>query len=299
MTYARAHTVNPAVSGFYMCASRCVRRAWLCGLDPVTGQSFEHRKAWIEARIIELSALFAIELFSYTVMSNHYHVVVKTNPDRVVLWSDEEVASRWFRACKCPDEETRDKRICAALSDPVRLKELRKRLSCLSWFMRYINEPIARQSNKEDGCSGRFWQGRFDSKLLLENSSVVTGMIYVDLNPIRAQMVDEPEQALHTSLSHRIETQTNCNLGDLATLGMTLASYQALVRWTAQSGRGVIKPLPKGARMHVKGPPEQWHDRVTAHRFKQRAHGTVGKLRAFAHALGQHWVKGVGQAPVV
>ena len=231
-------------------------------------------------------------------MSNHYHVVVKTNPEHIAYWDDEEVARRWFRLCKCPDEDTRKSRIAATLSNTARMKELRKRLSSLSWFMRYINEPIARQSNKEDDCTGRFWQGRFDSEVLLEDSSVVTGMVYVDLNPIRAGMVDEPEQAPHTSLPYRLKTQATCKLGDLKRIGMTLSGYQALVRWTAQTGRGVNKPLPKSALMHVKGPPEQWHDRITAHRFKYRAYGTVGKLRAYAEALGQHWVKGVGQAPV-
>jgi hypothetical protein len=71
MTSPRRDIVDPAVAGHYHCVARCVRRAFLCGVDGYTGLSFEHRKQWIEQRILELARYFAVGIYAYAVMSNH------------------------------------------------------------------------------------------------------------------------------------------------------------------------------------------------------------------------------------
>ncbi|MFP4494092.1 MAG: hypothetical protein ACLFRP_09420, partial [Puniceicoccaceae bacterium] len=81
----------------YHCISRCVRRAFLCGLDSYTGKDYGHRREWVRGRLKELSGLFGVEVFSYAVMSNHLHVVLRTRPDWVEEWSGDEVAERWCR----------------------------------------------------------------------------------------------------------------------------------------------------------------------------------------------------------
>jgi len=73
------------------------RRAFLCGQDPETSKDYDYRRQWIENRILELAQYFAIEVYSYAVMHNHYHLVVYSDPKAPESWTDLEVADKWLK----------------------------------------------------------------------------------------------------------------------------------------------------------------------------------------------------------
>ena len=208
--YARREIVDNTEVGIYHCVSRCVRRAFLCGDDALTGRSFDHRKDWIRDRLEELAGGFAIDVLGFAVMSNHLHVLLRIRPDLSRQFSDEEVAQRWlriFRKRRDPAEAPNEpdaRALAMLLADSEAVGVRRGRLADLSWFMRALCEPIARRANCEDGVTGRFWEGRFKSQAVLDESAALACSIYVDLNPIRAGIADTPESSEYTAAYERI-----------------------------------------------------------------------------------------------
>ncbi|MEZ0174226.1 MAG: transposase [Candidatus Reddybacter sp.] len=203
MTKARCQQVSLEATPYYHCVSRCVRRAFLCG------ESFEHRRGWVEDKLLALADVFCIDVAAYAVMSNHYHVVLHINAPQAEGLSGIEVIERWhqlFKGNLLSQRYCRGEQLLKAEQAVLErvIKEWRQRLQDISWFMRLINEGIARQANKEDQCTGRFWEGRFKSQALLDEQALLACMAYVDLNPLRAKMAKNPECSHHTSVKKRI-----------------------------------------------------------------------------------------------
>src|SRR5210317_921791 len=209
MTRPRKALISLADTPYYHITSRCVRRAFLCGEDQYSGKSYEHRRQWIVDRVRLLSSVFAIDVCAYAIMSNHYHLALKVCPEQLEGLSEDDILDRWCALFKGPllvqnyrngeDLKPFERK---TLSDIVEV--FRKRLSSLSWFMRCLNQPIARQANREDGCTGKFWECRFTSQALKTEEALLSCMAYVDLNPVRAEMAKTPETYEYTSVRERI-----------------------------------------------------------------------------------------------
>lgn len=246
---SRSEVFAPDEVAVVHCVQRCVRRAFLAGNDPVSGIDYEFRREWIRKRLELLASVFGVDVLSYAILSNHLHVVTRTRPDVVATWSDRDVATRWLRVFpgrrieeQLAEPTTTD--IDALVNNAQRLAEIRTRLSDLSWFMRALSEPIARMANKFDQCTGRFWEGRFKAQRITDEASLLACSMYVDLNPIRAAMVETPEQAEHTSAYDRIQ----------ALKGQKIASAAAdvVVLETEEAGRQ-IRETPASQRRQQRG----------------------------------------------
>ena len=214
MPTPRSHQVILSETPYYHCVSRCVRRAFLCGFDKLTEQSFDHRRDWVEARLLFLASVYTIDICAFAVMSNHTHIVVKIQAEKATTLRDTDVLNRWHKlhfgtllTRKYCQTSMCDKHLLPTLNATVDV--YRKRLSDLSWFMKDLNEYIARKANAEDGCSGHFWEGRYRSQALLDEAAIISCMAYVDLNPIRAQMAKELSKSDFTSIQRRIKAALN------------------------------------------------------------------------------------------
>ncbi|MDO6695475.1 transposase [Aliiglaciecola sp. 3_MG-2023] len=212
MPQPRKHQICLADTPYYHCVSRCVRRAFLCGEDKYSGKNYEHRRQWVEDRLLLLASAFCIDVCAYAVMSNHVHVVLHVFKDQALTLSDFEVFERWQKIHR-PTElvqqfytlENSDNFSDLQLETIANTISIyRKRLYDISWFMRELNEPIARQANQEDDCKGHFWEGRFKSQALLDEKALAACMVYVDLNPMRAKVASSPETSDYTSIKRRM-----------------------------------------------------------------------------------------------
>ena len=301
MTIARNHHLFIDQPTYFHLISRCVRRAFLCGKDKHSGKRYDHRKRWLAKRLFYLSELFFIDLYAYAIMSNHYHLVVQTRPDEMHRMTDLQIARRWCRLF--PRRNIAEEQRATLLSrDKVKIRLYRRRLCDISWLMRCLNEGLARAANKEDGCKGRFWEGRFRSQLLLDESALYTCMAYVDLNPVRAGMVSTPEKYSHTSMNYRIihhsvdEPMRPINKSE-SQLYMMLSDYLTLVDETGRSihdakhGYVLEKAKPILARLNINTAGYmQVIDRLSD-KFS-RGVGSSEQLTNLSEMLRLRWIKG-------
>lgn len=311
MTTPRSHIAPPGTAGSFHCVQRCVRRAFLCGVDRYTGLSFEHRRHWIEARIRLIAECFAVSIHAYAVMSNHLHLVLHIDPAIAQAWDNDEIAARWIRLF--PPGENNEAALEAKrlqiLGQSGRIAVLRQRLASMSWLMRCLAEPIARRANREDGCKGRFWEGRYKCQILCDERSVLAAMAYVDLNPIRAGVVNRLEDSMHTSATARIDKikrepiiaprPLKPLLGALRpNFTLSNADYLQLLDWTGRAlAPGTQARIGDGAPAIlsiIDRDPSRWSIRVQAFGSGWfRAVGAARDLVEQAERLGQRWVKGI------
>ena len=209
MTTPRRLLVDPVNACDYHLVSRCVQGAFLCGRDRRTGRDYSHRRQWLVDRIELLACCFAVQIYAYCIMSNHFHLVARYDPLACWRWSDEEVARRWVDAFPPTEkgevvEERKPEARELLLGNPGRLFRARRTLGSLSAFMKHLKQPIARRANEEMGTKGHFYEQRYYSGALLSEAALLAAMAYVDLNPVRAGLAERIEACRETSIAERL-----------------------------------------------------------------------------------------------
>jgi REP element-mobilizing transposase RayT len=315
MATARATIIPPGSAGYYHCVSRCVRRSFLCGFDKLTGKNFDHRRGWIVERMNELAQIYAVRVLAFSAMSNHMHLALHFDPAWVEAWTDQEVAERWnrlFPRAKMTEQQQAE-RIKAWLTQDGKIANMRERLASVSEFMKYLSQPIARRANIEDDCKGKFWESRFKCQRLLDEAAVLSAMVYVDLNPVRAATAQDLEDSDFTSIQQRIR-DTALKLGSggnqleaiagvpgTGSLAISIAQYLNLVDWTGRQmhpgKRGKIDPERPRILDRLGLTDRSWTTQVKATESDfHRVIGAAESIIEYAARVGQCWFQGLGVA---
>ena len=314
MTIARRKQLRLDITPYYHCVTRCVRRAFICGRDKVTGKDFSHRRDWLERHLFVLTEVFCIDIAGYAVMSNHYHVVLHVDEERAKKLSDQEVIERWHKLYKGPEIIRRylNKEI---LTEPemdtvrITIKTWREQLSNISRFMGHLNQTIARRANKEDKCKGRFWESRFKLQAILDLKALLSTLCYVDLNPIRARIAKTPETSHYTSVRRRLTTKvsglmpfakaTDPTLNqrhlDFKEIPIGIKDYLSLLDYTGRiiraGKRGYIDPEAPPIMERLGYSMKGWSKtQVPSMSRMQRAIGSRASIKKYCEAIGQLWI---------
>jgi REP element-mobilizing transposase RayT len=216
MTIPRKNQIDLTETRFYHCISRCTQQCFLLGEDEYTKRNYDHRKTWVITQLNALCSVFAIQVCAYAVMSNHYHLVLYVQSERVSEWSDDEVILRsetanTLRASgRFLTQEEKDA-LALKLHTEEEIEQMRKKLFDISQFMAGMNQYLSRRANLESNRKGTFWDRRFNSVSLLDDAAVLSCMAYVDLNPVRAGMAKSLEEADFTSIQDRLRAHVKAD----------------------------------------------------------------------------------------
>ena len=261
---AREELFSPDEIACVHVMNRAVRRCYLMGDDPVSGKNFDHRKQWLEIKLEQLAAYMGIDVLGVAILSNHFHLILRSRPDVVATWDDTEIARRWCMLCpkrkrddglpKTPTEPE----LNSIRGDADKLKEIRRRLSDISWWMRLLCQYVGQRANRETNETGKFWESRFRAVRLLDESAILSCAAYVDLNPIRAGLAETIETSDFTSAKKRLEALLAATVKP-GNPPRTLAGTELPDRWLApvhnDEGQDMIGPFPSrnGSRCSDKG----------------------------------------------
>lgn len=301
MPTARSLQVDLNTTAYYHCYTRCVRRAKLFWKNE-KGDTCLNRRDLIVARLKKLADVFSIQICAYAIMQNHYHLVVHVNQQQALDWSDAEIQARIQKISPKQGKNP----------TPEMLITWRERFHNISWFMRCLNEFIARIANKEDDVSGHFWESRFRSQALVDEGALLACMAYVDLNPIRATQAQTLETSEHTSIQERLKTyvddkpepshlipcQSTSETIHQQVLPFSRKDYIALVQWTGEHMRddkkGYLAKDNIPSIVETVGlNPSYWLKTVQYYNTPyQHIAGPLSALRNWAAKIGQKWLKG-------
>ena len=155
----------------------------------------EVEKDYLVSIIKRLSSIYFSEVLGFCIMGNHFHLVTRMQPG--VIYTDEEIKKRF--SLMYADNTKRE-----LMTDQI--PYYRQKWSNLSEYIKEIKQTFSRFYNKRHKRRGFFWADRFKSVLVSEGDTLINLLAYVDLNPVRAGIVEKPEAYRWSSIGYHYQT---------------------------------------------------------------------------------------------
>jgi REP element-mobilizing transposase RayT len=152
-------------------------------------------KDFLLALLRRLSRIYFAEVLGFCLMGNHAHVVVRMHTGEGV--DHDEMRRRYLLS--------RGRESAVELLDG-QIPFFREKWGSLSEFVKDLKQSFSRWYNRTHARTGFFWGERFKSVLVEDGDTLVNLLAYVDLNPIRASIVQRPEDYRWSSLGYHLQT---------------------------------------------------------------------------------------------
>ncbi|MCP4754743.1 MAG: hypothetical protein GY866_28005 [Proteobacteria bacterium] len=153
----------------------------------------DSEKDYLLDLIRRIGKLYFVDILGFTLMGNHFHILLRMYPES--SFSDREIKTRL-------EDFHQGNRI---VNDAV-ISKYWSKLNCLSEFVKKIKQEFTRYYNKEHRRRGFFWGQRFESLIVENGETLINCLANIDLNPIRGNMGDRPEDYRWCSVGNLLQT---------------------------------------------------------------------------------------------
>ena len=149
-------------------------------------------KDYLLDTIKRFGKLYFVDILGFALMGNHFHLLVRMHPE--FKYKNEEIQKRinqFYNNHKTIHQ--------------TEVSKYREKLGYLSEFMKDIKQCFTRKYNKENKRRGFFWGQRFKSVIVENGETLINCLAYIDLNPVRANIVEKPEDYRWNTLGYLLQ----------------------------------------------------------------------------------------------
>ncbi len=158
--------------------------------------------------MFKLAKAYYVDITSFAIMSNHFHILLSNRRDEVEKATKDELFSKYKEAygnnAEPPEGSFIKKSYEIEYDEDGGVERLRKRLGSVSRYIQELKQGFTKWYNYKNKCKGVLWADRFKGIAISKGDAELICSAYVDLNPVRAGIVKKPEDYRWSSIGLRV-----------------------------------------------------------------------------------------------